>query len=308
MATLLDKLRAGPANRMCRESLGERAGPSLAATPTPAKPDPNAGWRRDAVRRLSFLELARIKPDPTQPRTLFDADELDRLADSVRDREARSPGSGIMQPPRVRWDGESWILVAGERRYRAAIAAGLVEIPAMPIDGLPTAADVLEDQIAEQLLRAGWTPIEEARAFRSIMELRHWEPQGLCKGLRLSKTSTYRSLALLELHDEVQALVHALTLTPTAAVELRKLPLADQPAAAAAIVGEGLTVEQTAERVATQLGKPAKAPRIHHKQRVLKIRGLGKLKLQLDSGETGDTEVFDAIDRFAALRPRKEAA
>jgi ParB family chromosome partitioning protein len=291
----LDRLRDGQANRLCREALGERSTLSPAAappaTPPPAAADPEAGWTRDRARGVVLLELARIVPDPNQPRSHFDADELERLAASVRAR-------GIMQPVRVRWDGERWVLIAGERRYRAALAAELASIPAMRIDGLPTEADVLEDQIAEQLLRAAWSPVEEAKALRCLGQMRGWENYQICKALHLSASNVSRSLALLELAEEVQALVDGGQLAARAAIELRKLAPEQQRTAAAAIVADGLTVEQTAQRVAELRGTPTKAPRIPHVKRVLRVDG-GTVTVKLASGAIGDAEVLAALDEAA---------
>lgn len=303
--SLLDRLRNGDVNRLCREALGERSdgsAPSLA--PPSASADPEAGWTRDRVRGVALLELSRISPDPNQPRSQFEADELERLAASVRKR-------GIMQAVRVRWDGERWVLIAGERRYRAAIAAGLTSIPAMRVDGLLTPADVLEDQIAEQLLRASWSPIEEAKALRCIMQLRHWEAWELCKALHLDKSKVSRSLALFDLVEEVQALVDAGKLSAAAALKLRELEPAQQLAAAQDVIGEGLTVPQTAARVAQMRGI-AKAPRIPHQRRVFRTGAGDVLTVKLKSGEIGDVEVLAVIDEIAAqlrraMRPRLAA-
>lgn len=302
--SLLDRLRDGEANRLCREALGERSGGSAAApAPAPAGPDPEAGWTRDRARGVALLELSRIAPDPNQPRAHFDPRELELLAASVRAR-------GIMQAVRVRWDGARWVLLAGERRYRAAIAAELTAIPAMRVEGLASPADVLEDQIAEQLLCASWSPIEEAKALRCMMQLRHWEACELSKALHLSTSRVSRSLALLELVEEVQALVDAGKLAATAALKLRDLDPAQQLAAAQAVIGEGLTAAQTAERVA-QLRGTAKTPRIPHQRRVLRVAG-GTVAVKLESGEIGDVEVLEALEQAVrdlrkAMRPRLAA-
>jgi ParB family chromosome partitioning protein len=304
--SLSDKLRDGAATRLAREALGERSdrmapdssGPDA---PRPTVADPEAGWTRDRARKHDLLELARIAPDLAQPRKQFDRDDLDRLRDSVRAR-------GILQPVRVRWDGERWILVAGERRYRGAVEAGLAAIPAVRVDGRPTDAEVLEEQIAEQLLRCDWSPIEEARALQCIMQLRRWEQWELCRALHLSRSSVSRSLALLELHAEVQAMIDRRELPATAAIELRKLEIAQQPAVAQAVICEKLTVPETVERVAAVRGKPDRAPRIPHKRRVLRCEG-GTVTVKLKSGAVGDIEVRDALrqvlrDLDLALQPR----
>lgn len=292
--TLLDKLRNGPAQRLARESLGERsASPATAAQTAPDARE--LGWTRDRTRGVMLLELGRIRPDPNQPRKQFDQDELDRLAGSVRSR-------GILQPVRVRWEGDAWILIAGECRYRAAVAANLVAIPAMRVEGLASEADVLEDQIAEQQLRSTWSPIEEAKSFRCIMQLRRWEPWEICKALHLDKSKVSRTLALLDLADEVQALIGVgeRKLSPTAALELRKLEPAQQLAVAQAAIGDKLTVGETADLVATARGKqPEKTPRITHKGRVIKLPGrAGKVTVTLTSGATDDdAEILKALDQ-----------
>jgi ParB family chromosome partitioning protein len=291
MANLLEKLRKGPAQRLARESMGDRDGALPPAAPAPAD-DPEAGWTRDRVRGVMLLELSRIRPDPNQPRKQFDQDELDRLAGSVRAR-------GILQPVRVRWDAGAglWVLIAGECRYRSAKAAELSAIPAMRVEGLASPADVLEDQIAEQLLRSTWSPIEEAAALRSIMEARGWQQWELCRALHLSSAGVSRSMTLLELDGRVQELVHRRELGPTTAIELRKLEPEQQLAVAQAVIGEKLTVPQTVERVAAVRGKPERAPRIAHARRVIKLpRGAGKVIVALASGATDGAEVLKALE------------
>lgn len=292
MATLLDRLRNGTAARLCRESLGDRADPPPAAPVAAPANDPEAGWTRDRARGVMLLELSRIRPDANQPRKHFDADELDRLAGSVRAR-------GILQPVRVRWDGEWWILVAGECRYRSAIAAGLNTVPAMRIEGLATAADVLEDQIAEQLLRSTWSPIEEAKALRCLSQARGWENWQLCKALHLEPSKVSRSLALLELSEAVQELVGYGDgkLAPRAAIELRKLDSAQQLAVAQAAIGEKLNVAETVERVAAVRGKPDRPPRIPHQRRVFKVAGL-VVSVKLPSPDTPDAEILAALEQL----------
>src|SRR5262245_23845147 len=113
-------------------------------------------------RRLDagcMIRLDRIGPDPAQPRKEFDEESLARLADSMRSR-------GQLQPIRVRWDdsADRYTVVVGERRYRAALLAGMEAIACVVVAGSPTPEDLLEDQLVENALREDLRPIEQAQA------------------------------------------------------------------------------------------------------------------------------------------------
>ena len=110
----------------------------------------------------SPIAVENLRPDPVQPRREFDDDDLHRLADSLKVR-------GQLQPIRVRWDqpSGSWVIVSGERRWRAAGMAGLPTLACVEAKGGPLRRKtILEDQLVENCLRSDLKPVEECTLTR----------------------------------------------------------------------------------------------------------------------------------------------
>ena len=142
-------------------------------------------------RRLDagcMIRLDRISPDPAQPRKEFDEESLGRLADSMRSR-------GQLQPIRVRWDdaADRYIVVVGERRYRAATLAGMETIACVVVAGSPTPEDLLEDQLVENALREDLKPIEQAQAYRALLAARGLSHRELAERLQIGHASIARA-------------------------------------------------------------------------------------------------------------------
>jgi ParB family chromosome partitioning protein len=159
------------------------------------------------------LAPAMIEPDPNQPRQEFDEDSLNRLAGSLRDH-------GQLQPVLVRKDRGRYVLVAGERRWRAAKRAGLSTVQAL----LCTGGDVLTLQLIENLLREDLKPVEQARSFAAIMKKEGWSARELGRQLSLDHTGITRALKLIDLPKEVQEAVDEGEIPPTTAYEISKRP------------------------------------------------------------------------------------
>src|SRR5262249_33555180 len=143
-----------------------------AAAAAPAAADPFDGRRQ--LREACAIRIDRIVADPDQPRKEFDPEALARLAEALRSR-------GRLQPIRVRWDqGRGvYVVVVGERRWRAARLAGLESLVCVVADGDPSDAEILEDQLVENALRQDLKPVEQARAYRRLMERLGLTPQQL---------------------------------------------------------------------------------------------------------------------------------
>jgi ParB family transcriptional regulator, chromosome partitioning protein len=222
-----------------RRDAAVAVGPSFAAL--------NPARMEGVARSKAALEipLERIERDPSQPREEFDPEALGRLADSIRSR-------GLLQPIRVRWDDSrgSYVLIAGERRWRAAAMAGLATMTCVVVDGEMSAAELLAVQVTENLLREDLRPVERARAFRTLMDLNGWSGNQLAKELGISQSGVVQALALLELPGSIQADVDAGALAPSVAYEVAKLPDAEaQQQVAARIVAEGLNRGEAAAAV-----------------------------------------------------------
>ncbi len=167
-----------------------------------------AGDRRTAgvanMHRAYVIDLDRIAPDPAQVRRQFDAVELEELTASLRD-------VGQLQPVVVRWDAaaDRYVLVAGERRYRAAQLAGLRQLNAVVVD-VPADRDRLTHlQLVENALRSDVSPVDAAAAYRSLMEAWGCTQSQLADRLRISQSRVSRTLAILDLPAEVQQQVVA---------------------------------------------------------------------------------------------------
>ncbi len=187
-------------------------------------PVPNAkDVGRRGIQDYGKIAIKNLLPDPSQPRVEFDSAEIDQLALSLREQ-------GQLQPIRVRWSSahQTWFVISGERRYRAAKQAGLETIACYFDETNLTASQILEQQLVENLLRANLQPIEEAKAFSSLMGMNDWDGKSLAKALRISASRVSRSLALLKLPAEVQSLVEEGKVSATAAYEISKLPTAKQ--------------------------------------------------------------------------------
>ena len=155
----------------------------------------------ESVAGVYHIPVDRISPDPEQPRKEFDDFELRSLADSLRSR-------GQLQPARVRYVSEEdrFVIITGERRWRAAKLAGLATLTAI-IDDEDHAR--LETQLIENLVRSGLSPIEEAKAFRTLIDKHGWTAKSLSERVGVSESKVSRSLALLELPAPVQEQVDA---------------------------------------------------------------------------------------------------
>jgi len=197
------------------------------------------------LRDALAVELDRIIPDPDQPRKEFDPEAIASLAASLK-------GRGQLQPIRARYDAEAdrWVIVAGERRYRAAIVAGLSTLMLIEAKGPADPDEILEDQLVENCLREDLKPIEQAKAFRTLIDRRGWSYRQLSDHLHVAPASVARALALLELPDDVQGQVEAGQLAPSVAYEVSRIDdQAIQRQVAERVVSEGLSRAEAVQEV-----------------------------------------------------------
>lgn len=234
-----DSLKARLGANMA-ESMGDIAAGAAALPAGFAAPSGQyAGCTR--IKDALAIELDRIMPDPDQPRKDFDQEALGELAASLKDR-------GQLQPARVRWDDArgKWVIIAGERRYRAALLAGLKTLACVEARGGQSADEILTDQLVENCLREDLKPIEQAHAYKALMERRGWSYRQLAEFLHISKGTISKALSLLSLPESVQDLVEQGALSPHAAYEVTRLGDASEQAEMAdRIVKERLTADDT---------------------------------------------------------------
>jgi ParB family chromosome partitioning protein len=199
------------------------------------------------VRSKTALEipLDRIERDPAQPREEFDEEALRRLSDSIRSR-------GVLQPIRVRWDeGQGrYVIICGERRWRASQMAGVLTIPCVVADRPAEPGELLAIQLVENALREDLKPVEQARAYRTLMTVNNWSGNQLSKELGVSQSSVVQALALLELPASVQERVESGELPASTAYAIASLPDADaQAEVATRAVAEGLSRAEVVKAV-----------------------------------------------------------
>jgi ParB family chromosome partitioning protein len=205
------------------------------------------------VPGASFAELpvTSIHPNPRQPRQAFDEDALAELTHSIRE-------FGVLQPVVVRADRDGYELVMGERRLRAAVAAGLGTIPAI----VRTTADdaMLRDALLENIHRAQLNPLEEAAAYQQLLEEFGTTHDELAHRIGRSRPHVTNTIRLLNLPIAVQRRVAAGVLSAGHARALLGLDDADaQDELAGRIVAEGLSVRATEELVALAQRGPGRA-------------------------------------------------
>ncbi len=199
-------------------------------------------------RDLQQIPLAKIVPNPRQPRTYFAPEALEELRASIA-------AFGILVPVIVRERGDGYELIAGERRVRAAKAAGLETIPA-----LVRASDdreSLEVAIIENLQRENLDPLEEAMGFQHLMESYAFTQEQVAERVGKSRPSIANAMRLLSLSDEVKQFVRDGKLTAGHARALLALPVERREVLARRAIDEGLSV-RALERL-TQDGAPKRA-------------------------------------------------
>jgi ParB family chromosome partitioning protein len=192
------------------------------------------GEGRRRLDAACVVRLDRIAPDPAQPRAEFDEEALGRLAESIKAR-------GQLQPIRVRWDDatDRYVIVVGERRYRAARLAGLETVACVVVAGSPSAEDLLEDQLVENALREDLKPIEQARAYKALLAARGLSHRQLAERLQIGHASIARALALLDLPAPIQEAVERGAIPPNTGYELSKVDDPGEQATLAREAAEG---------------------------------------------------------------------
>ena len=184
------------------------------------------------------LPISQVEPGLNQPRKRFEQGALDDLAESIRVH-------GIIQPLTVRRLASGYYqIIAGERRWRAAKAAGLQEVPAVIIEA--DDRKVMELGLIENLQREDLNPAEEARGYRTLMEEYGLTQEQVAQQMGKSRPAITNTLRLLALPDEVMALMEEGVLSAGHARAILGAPSpALQKEAAARVVKEQLSVRQT---------------------------------------------------------------
>ncbi len=252
MSKLDDLVKAGGANMA--ESIGVNVGRGPSSAPLATSSTP-ARWQ-GVTKSKSAVEIPveKLHRDPNQPREEFDPAALERLAESIRTR-------GQLQPIRVRWDECSgvYVIIAGERRWRASRMAGLATISAVVVDREMPAGELLAMQLVENCLREDLRPVEQAKAYRAILDQNGWSIRQLAGELALDHSAVAKTLRLLDLPESVQGFVETGKLPTWTAFEVAKAETPElQEEMARRAVTERLTASETAEAVRKSTGRKTK--------------------------------------------------
>jgi ParB family chromosome partitioning protein len=208
-------------------------------------------YQGEEPQGVETINIAYIHPNQYQPRKQFNEESLKELAESIKQ-------NGIIQPIIVRKVASGYQIVAGERRWRAAKIAGLSEIPAIvkDFDDL----QVMEIALIENLQREDLNPIEEAKAYKALIEQFNLTQEEISKKIGKSRSVIANSIRLLNLDDRVQAMLVKGEITIGHAKVILSLPSKNlQYEAAKKVVTENLNVRETEDLVKNLLRKNGKS-------------------------------------------------
>ena len=238
---------------------------------------------------VNELPIELIHPNPEQPRTRFTETALEELAQSIA-------ANGVVQPIVVRRKGESFEIVAGERRWRAAQRAGLRKIPAAVRD--VSDDKLLELALIENIQRQELNPIEEAKAYRKLIDSMGFTQEALSASVGKERTLIATSMRLLKLSDDIQSLIEdgklsaghgrALLLTDDLALQRR---------VARSVIEKGLSVRET-ERAVKHSG-------------AIRLRSIVKPKGDLPKDPNfaaAETKLRRRLGTNVSIKPNREGA
>jgi len=235
--------------------------------------------------RYEEIAIGEIRPNPRNPRTVFDEEALDELAHSLRE-------FGLLQPIVLREVAEGYELVMGERRWRAAQRAGLTVIPA--IIRRTEDADLLRDALLENIHRANLNPLEEAAAYQQLLQEFGVTQEELAVRIGRSRPVISNTIRLLRLPVAVQRRVAAGVLSAGHARALLSLDEpGDQEELATRVIAEGLSVRGTEEAVVLMARRTIKPKRVISKKMTMP----SLTALADDLSDTFDTRVRVELGR-----------
>ena len=202
--------------------------------------------------RIETLPLREIEPDPGQPRKTFDNETLAELSASIAEH-------GLLQPIAVRpKPSGGYLIVAGERRWRASRMAGLTEVPVIVKD--VTDEQAMELALVENLQREDLDPVEEAAGIRELMTRCDLTQEQAARKLGKSRSALANSLRLLSLPETVLELLKSGFITIGHAKVILGLPTPELQEEAAQMIADNQLNVRQAEALCKKLAKPAKEP------------------------------------------------
>ncbi|MBR4763344.1 MAG: ParB/RepB/Spo0J family partition protein, partial [Lachnospiraceae bacterium] len=225
--------------------------------------------RTERRRRETTLRVSQIEPNRSQPRKTFDEDALEELADSIRQY-------GLIQPIMVQKREGYYEIIAGERRWRACMKAGLKEVPVIIREY--DDQKIMELSLIENLQREDLNPMEEARAYKRLMEEFGLTQEEIAGRVSKSRPVIANALRLLKLDERVQAMVEQGEISMGHARALASVLIPEeQYLIALKIMEEHLTVRDT-EKIIKNIGKVPKK-----KEPVQKDESLERIYRELEN-------------------------
>ena len=247
----------------------------------------------DSKDKVIMVKIAQVEPSRKQPRKQFDEDALLELAESIKQ-------FGVLQPLLVQKKDDYYEIIAGERRWRASKLAGIKDIPVMVKDF--SDQEAVEISLIENIQRENLNPIEEAAAYKRLMEEFHLKQDTIAERVSKSRTAVTNSMRLLKLDERVQQMLidemlttgHARALL---AIEDKEL----QHAAAVKVFDEKLSVRET-EKMVKEILNPHEKEKEKEKDRAQdlvyeqleeKIKGIigSKVAIRRKSKDKGRIEI-----------------
>ena len=258
----------------------------------------------------TMVKITQVEPNREQPRKDFDEDALLELADSIKQ-------FGVLQPLLVQKKNDYYEIIAGERRWRAAKLAGLKEVPVLVREY--TEQEVVEISLIENIQRENLNPIEEAIAYKRLLQEFHLKQDEIAERVSKSRTAVTNSMRLLKLNSKVQQMViddmistgHARTLLALEDEE-------QQYTIANKIFDEKLSVRETEKliKILKNPKKTAKKEKIEHtfiyENLEEKMKGIMGTKVNVNPKSNGKGKIEieyysdDDLDRLLVLMKKLE--
>ncbi len=164
----------------------------------PSKPEESASGEKEVITGEQMMKINDVEPNREQPRKKFEEDALLELADSIKQ-------FGVIQPLIVQKRKDYYEIIAGERRWRAAKLAGLKEVPVIVKDY--TEQEIVEISLIENIQRENLNPIEEAMAYKKLLEEFNLKQDEVAERVSKSRTAVTNSMRLLKLDERVQEMI-----------------------------------------------------------------------------------------------------
>lgn len=223
-----------------------------------AKAEAKSAEEMDEKGRILMLKLDLIQPNKEQPRKTFDEEKINELAESIKNY-------GVLQPLLVQKNDSFYEIIAGERRWRAAKAAGLKEVPAVLKEY--SKQEAMEISLIENVQRADLNPIEEALGYRQLIDEFGLTQEEIAVRVAKSRTAITNTMRLLKLDEQIQNMLVQGVITSGHARALLSLEDTQmQLKAAKEILDKKLSVRET-ERLVKRLQKEASGEKKEEKKK-----------------------------------------